>query len=39
VNTLPKLENGHAAQYETVGKLAKALEADVRELIGDGEGA
>jgi transcriptional regulator with XRE-family HTH domain len=34
-NTVSNLEAGHAAQYETIGKLAKALQVEVRELVGD----
>jgi transcriptional regulator with XRE-family HTH domain len=33
VTTVVNLERGHAAQYETIGKLAKALEVDVQDLI------
>jgi hypothetical protein len=39
VNTLSKLENGDAGQYEMLGKPAKALAVGVREVSGMREGA
>jgi DNA-binding Xre family transcriptional regulator len=33
-NTLSRLENGGAAQYETVKKLCDALAVDVEDLVG-----
>jgi transcriptional regulator with XRE-family HTH domain len=34
-NTISRIENGGSAQYETVRKLAEALEVSVEELMGD----
>jgi transcriptional regulator with XRE-family HTH domain len=34
VNTLSRIENGGMAQYETIGKITKALGVEVQDLVG-----